>query len=37
MKSIKELDMDCRIKNWSIIVHNGELKGYRTGDYPVGQ
>lgn len=33
MKSIKELDFDMRIRNWSIIVRDGELRGYRTNDY----
>ena len=37
MKSIKELDFEMRIKDWSIIVHNGEIRGYRTHDYHVAK
>ena len=37
MKSIRELDMDMRLRIWSIKVHSGELRGFRTNDYPVGK
>ena len=38
MKSIKELDYECRIRNWSIRINrNKQINGYNTNDYYVGQ
>ena len=38
MKSIKELDYDMRIRNWSIHVdRNGNVNGFNKDDYYVGK
>jgi len=35
--SIKKLDYELRIRNWSVKVHKGQTNGLNTGDYMVAR
>jgi len=35
--SIKKLDYELQIRNWSVKVHNGQVNGLNTGDYMVAK